>query len=192
MKTRLPLLLVFVSIALSFCACENYNRTREIKKVQRAWIGKTIRFPADIQPENSGKDTLWQIQETPYKILLYIDTVGCTSCKLLLIVWNKLIEEVEADMKGQASFLFYFHPKDKKELNFIFRKDRFYHPVFIDDENEIGRLNKFPQQIEYQCFLLNKDNRVVCIGNPTLNPYIWEMYKKIIMTAPKQIKALSP
>ena len=185
MKTRLSVFLVFVSIALSFCACD--NNTREVKKVHRAWIGKTIRFPADIHPEMSGKDTSWQIQETPYKILLYIDTVGCTSCKLLLIVWNKLIEEVEADMRGQVSFLFYFHPKDKKELNFIFRKDRFYHPVFIDDDNKIGRLNKFPQQIEYQCFLLNKDNRVVYMGNPTLNPHIWEMYKRIIKTAPKKM-----
>jgi hypothetical protein len=52
--------------------------------------------------------------------------------------------------------------------------------VFVDKKNEMMQLNNFPKKPEYQCFLLDKDNKVVMIGNPVLNPGIWELYKKII------------
>ena len=47
-------------------------------------------------------------------------------------------------------------------------------------KNEINRLNHFPNKIEYQCFLLDSNNKVLMIGNPTLNQKIWELYKEVI------------
>jgi hypothetical protein len=41
----------------------------------------------------------------------------------------------------------------------------------------IERLNHFPKQQQYQCFLLDKDNKVLMIGNPVTNPKIWDLYK---------------
>ena len=78
------------------------------------------------------------------------------------------------------SFLFFFHPKDKKELQFLLKRDRMNYPVFLDFENKINQLNHFSEQQSYQCFLLDRDNNVVMIGNPTLNPKIWELYKEQI------------
>jgi hypothetical protein len=46
------------------------------------------------------------------------------------------------------------------------------------------KLNNFPQEREYQCFLLDKQNRVVMVGNPVYNHAIWELYKKIINEKP--------
>jgi hypothetical protein len=41
-------------------------------------------------------------------------------------------------------------------------------------------LNHFPSQPELQSFLLDKDNKVLLIGNPVLNPKVWDLYKQII------------
>jgi hypothetical protein len=65
-------------------------------------------------------------------------------------------------------------------MTFLFEQFHFNYPVFIDMNNTINRLNHFPQQQSYQCFLLDSNNKVLMIGNPTLNPKIWELYKKII------------
>jgi hypothetical protein len=32
----------------------------------------------------------------------------------------------------------------------------------------------------FQCFLLDKDNKVLAVGNPAVNFKIWELYKRII------------
>jgi hypothetical protein len=54
------------------------------------------------------------------------------------------------------------------------------YPVFIDESNALNRLNHFPDKVEHQCFLLDKNNRVLLVGNPTLSPPIWELYKEVI------------
>ncbi|MDR3235284.1 MAG: DUF1573 domain-containing protein [Prevotellaceae bacterium] len=63
---------------------------------------------------------------------------------------------------------------------YLFQKEKFDYPVYIDRTNSINRLNHFPAQIEFQCFLLDSNNKVLSIGNPTLNPKVWELYKQII------------
>ena len=43
--------------------------------------------------------------------------------------------------------------------------------------NQLDKLNTFPKDSRYQTFLLDKYNKVVCIGNPTENPQI-DVYKR--------------
>jgi hypothetical protein len=62
----------------------------------------------------------------------------------------------------------------------VFKQANFTYPLFLDMNNSINRLNHFPQQQSYQCFLLDKDNKVLMIGNPVLNPKIWDLYKEQI------------
>ncbi|WP_080905031.1 hypothetical protein [Parabacteroides sp. Marseille-P3160] len=78
-------------------------------------------------------------------------------------------------------FFFYLHPKDRKELLSLLKRDDFRYSVFIDTENKIDQLNHFPHEMEFQCFLLDKENKVLSIGNPTLNPRIGDLHKQIIL-----------
>jgi hypothetical protein len=43
--------------------------------------------------------------EGDYKVLLYVDSVGCTSCKLRLWDWKALIAEADSAFAGKLSFL---------------------------------------------------------------------------------------
>jgi hypothetical protein len=131
-----------------------------------------------------GKDTVAAVctgrMDAEYKILLYVDSAGCSSCRLKLSLWKQLITEADSLFKGKLSFLLFFQPKNKKDLDVLFRTDHFDYPVFIDRNKTIDRLNRFPEKPEYQCFLLDKNNKVLMIGNPALNPKIWELYKQAI------------
>jgi hypothetical protein len=44
----------------------------------------------------------------------------------------------------------------------------------------LDQLNHLPDEPAFQCFLLDKDNKVLAIGNPAYNPKVWELYKQII------------
>jgi hypothetical protein len=99
---------------------------------------------------------------------------------LKLFQWKQLIAEADSLFEGKLNFLLFFQPKNKKEMNFLFQRDRFDYPVFIDMNNGINQLNHFPEKPEYQCFLLDKNNKVRMIGNPALNPKIWKLYKQTI------------
>jgi len=66
------------------------------------------------------------------------------------------------------------------EMRYILNTQQFDYPVFIDLKGEINKLNGFPRQELYQCFLLDDNNKVLSIGNPLYNRGIWDLYKKII------------
>jgi hypothetical protein len=95
-----------------------------------------------------GKDTVSDacsvLLDAEYKVLLYVDSSGCSSCRLKLSQWETLMSESDSLFHGNLSFLFFFQPKSRKELSILFRNEKFKHPVFIDMKNAVNRLNRFP------------------------------------------------
>lgn len=79
-----------------------------------------------------------------------------------------------------GSFLFFFQSDDKKEIRYLLKKDNFDKPICMDQSDRLNELNHFPADGRFQTFLLDKDNKVVVIGNPIHNPNIRELYLKEI------------
>ena len=145
------------------------------------WNGKEIIFPSHSTFTVQGKDTVdFSFADADYKVLTYIDSVGCASCKLQLPRWKEWVHEVDSLTDGQVPFLFYFHPKDMKELRYLTRRDGFSYPVCFDEKDELNRLNRFPTEMTFQTFLLDRDNRVVAIGNPVHNPKVKDLYLSLM------------
>lgn len=109
-------------------------------------------------------------------ILVYVDTVGCMSCKLKLPEWKKFIEYVDSLTGNQIQFVFYITTKDYKELRYMLKRDHFDLPICIDKEGKLNQLNHFPSHIAFQTFFLDKNNRVKLIGNPIHNLAIKDLY----------------
>ena len=186
MKTiRLELFLLFFLISVfSVSSCKDRKKQSEIAKIVTEWTGKEIQFSENTPCYVSGKDTLSELCseqfQKEFKILLYVDSAGCSSCRLKLFEWKQLMEEADSLFHGKVGFLLFFQPKSVREMTYMFARYRFNYPVFMDLKGTMNQLNRFPQAMEYQCFLLDKDNRALMIGNPTLNPRIWELYKEQI------------
>ena len=145
------------------------------------WNGKEIKFPSHSTFTVQGKDTVeFTFSDADYKVLTYIDSVGCASCKLQLHRWKEWVHEVDSLTGGQVPFLFYFHPKDMKELRYLTRRDGFSYPVCFDEKDELNRLNQFSSDMTFQTFLLDRNNKVVAIGNPIHNPKVKELYVDLI------------
>ena len=165
-------------------ACQGNKRRENAVTIVKEWTGKEIKFPENMPCFVSGIETFTDVCDDylykEFKILLYVDSTGCSSCRLKLSEWGQLMEDTERLFPGKVGFLLFFQPKSVPDLGFLFIRDRFDYPVFVDTAGIINRLNQFPQEQSYQCFLLDSDNKVLSIGNPTINPQIWELYKSHI------------
>ena len=53
-------------------------------------------------------------------------------------------------------------------------------PVYVDKQDSIAKLNRFPLESNLHTFLLDKNNRVIAVGNPVYNPKIKKLYFNII------------
>ena len=91
------------------------SREEAMLRLVNEWNGKEIKFPSRSVFTIQGKDTVdFEFLHADYKVVTYIDSVGCTSCKLQLHRWKVLMEEVDLLTGGSVPFLFYFHPKEWK------------------------------------------------------------------------------
>ena len=172
-------LLAIIAISLS-ASCAD-NRSASVADIVSQWEGREILFPENSVFTIQGCDTVdFQFQNAPYKILTYVDSVGCMSCKLQLMNWSKYIQELDSVTGNSVPVAFFINASDQKELSYITRRDGFKHPVCFDEEDEINRLNQFSANMTFQTFLLDRENRVVGIGNPVHNANVKALYYRII------------
>ena len=199
-------LLIICLVFFSFCSCKDNKNRGDASRVVYEWEDREILFPANLPCYVLGKDTHLklcdEIHRKEFKIVLYVDSAGCSSCRLKLIEWKQLIEEAEILYPGKVGFLFYFQPKSMEEVTELLLINGFDYPVFIDADGSIDHLNQFPQPSNVrlsqssqaalnQCFLLDKDNKVLDSGNPTVTPRIWDSYKYEIEAGNKTVPKIS-
>ena len=145
------------------------------------WNGKEILFAKNAIFTVQGGDTIdFSFKDAEYKVVSYFDSLGCISCKLQLDQWNDFIQTMDSTTQGKVAFALFFHPKDLNELRRITRKFQFNYPVCFDEKDEFNTLNGFSRNPYFQTFLLNKENKVVAMGNPILAPSVKDLYLHIV------------
>ena len=180
MKTLNLIILVLLPIFFS-CKNEQKEKGKQIAQLVSEWQGKQIVFPENSIFTRYLTDTTdYQIPQSEYKVLIYVDSIGCTSCKLQLHKWKELIEYTNSVTQNKVPFLFFFHPKDAKEIRYLLKRDGFDRPICIDLDDRLNKLNKFPADMTFQTFLLDKNNKVAVLGNPVHNTAVKDLYQKQI------------
>lgn len=170
---------------LSLCSfmmfsCMNSEK-REVVKVINSWIGKQVILPSHPTFTVMASDTVdYTFESSEYRILNYVDSTGCTACNLDLIPWEDFMNEVDLKTDKEVSFLYFYHTNKIKDVEFALFYEDFKHPVCIDKNGEILKLNDFPADITLHTFLLDNENKVLAIGNPIYNESIAKLYIDII------------
>ena len=83
------------------------SRDNSTEKLMLEWEGKKIIFPEKTQFALYGKDFVFDtIPDAEFKILTYVDSTGCASCKLRLPSWLDFIAQLDS-MKLNVPILFY-------------------------------------------------------------------------------------
>lgn len=169
-----------VILMLMLCACAKSKKVKMSTLVEE-WTGKEIVFPDSIVFTMWGQDTMcFQVLNSPYKIINYSDSLGCLSCDLQLLKWKAFITELDLAVQYKIPVLLFFGSKNIEEITFILKRDKFNYPVCIDKDDAFYKLNHFSTEMAFQTFLLDKDNKVIAIGNPIYNSQIKELYLNII------------
>ena len=182
---------LIISIAAFFNGCNRDSPRNEILQIVQEWQGKEILFPDNIIFTIHGIDTVtYEISSSPHKIVVYIDAVGCMSCRFHFDRWNKLIAEIDSLTNATVPVLFFFHAvANPRTITRHLQMDSLNIPVVFDMQDELNRLNQFPTHQQFQTFLLDENNRVMLIGNPIYNSYIREMFLSTITAGRYQAAA---
>ncbi|MDR1340067.1 MAG: hypothetical protein LBK58_08465 [Prevotellaceae bacterium] len=169
-----------ISILLLSCHSNKNNETEKIKLIVREWQNKTIKIPpGSIEYKVTGRDTICpDIWSKPYKILTYVDSIGCTGCQLGLPQWKQFID-LSVIEQLDIGFIFIVHSVDYEIFELMLQESDFHYPIIYDRNNDFDKLNHFSKSA-YRTFLIDKDNKVLLLGSPVYNPELIKLYKKTI------------
>lgn len=157
------------------------NKQQQISDLVEEWSNKEILFPSKLQFTSLEKKSPSLLdREWDYAIVSYTDSMGCISCKLKLDKWKEFINQKDSIFKKKVEVLLFLHPSEIKETLLLLKGSRFDYPVCIDHNDAFNKLNNLPTDIAFHTFLIDKQNKVLAIGNPIQNHKIEELYLKII------------
>lgn len=171
-----PLDLIILLLTIFLSACQDKQK-EIITLLVKEWQGKQILFPENMVFTRFASDTTnFVIPTSDYKVLVFVDSIGCTSCKLQLSRWKEFIRYTDSISQKNIPFLFFFQFDDQWEIHSLLIRESFDKPICLDRSDSLNQLNHFPKDIRFQVFLLDKNNKVVVIGNPVHNPNVKELY----------------
>lgn len=164
---------IFYSIILLLILSCQQNVDKNIKNMLKEWMHKEFIFPENVS-------TTLLDGTAKFTIVNYVDSIGCLSCKLNLRKWKELISDLDTTLSVKVHYLFVLQTAETEKMRYLLKWDSFTYPIYFDDNNTVDKLNNFPQDDKFHTFLLDKNNRVLAIGNPIHNPKVKELYMNII------------
>lgn len=175
------LVMLFV---LLFSACIQKNqeeKNEDVRMLVGKWQGHKVNIPDDLIFTRYTMDTVdYRYMQAPYKVFVYVDSIGCLSCKLQLPKWKQIINELDSITSHTISYVFIFDTQRLESVKDVLMDKSFDYPICIDVEGRLNKLNKFSQDSRFQTFLLDEDNRIEVIGNPVRNLHVLDLYTKFL------------
>lgn len=178
---------IFLLGIIHFCTSCVDKEKQEAARLVKDWSGKEIKFPAKMDFINSsGQLVDFDFSTANHKVLVYVDSIGCTSCKLKLGQWKNLIDSLD---KLAVPVLFIFQSKDPKSIRHVMLESSFEYPYFQDIEGVLNQMNQFSDDSHFQTFLLDSANQVKLIGNPVNNQEIRRLFLEAVTGNSTQLMA---
>ena len=151
----------FIGIILClFVACT--NRNQQFAKEMKALQSKEIKLPSKgLVLLQSTELHEVEMNEKALKLVIYTDSVGCTSCAINQInLWDSFIDYAN-QFNNQLRFYFIFSPvkKDLNSIKLAIANSMFEYPIVLDTLREFEKLNPhLPKNRSFHSFLLDKNN----------------------------------
>lgn len=166
---------------ISFClivltpSCTQWRIKKEIESFSKT----PIHIPVDMEVIQDGIISNSTAKSFAYKIklVIYYTSAGCMSCNINHL--SDLEDVFSLRHNGMFSPIVIFSPDTQayKELIRNLKLQAYPYPIFIDKNNMFQQLNRsLPSDTRFHNFLLDKNNRVVLVGNPIWNETIKALF----------------
>ena len=173
---------IYILQILLLCSCANNQLVKETEQFK----DKQITFSSNMQAILEGKDTVViGFTEISIKLMVWYDSLGCTACNASrMYEWDDIVAYADS-LSPWFRIVFLFTPKeeDLHGVMMALQREQFDYPIFIDQNATFVKQNpKLPKNRHLHSFLLDKENKVVLVGNPLHNPSLWKLYQRTIQT----------
>lgn len=134
-----------------------------------------------LYPEDSNIIKSWDSQSL--KFVIYNDSTECSLCKIKeLEEWNEIAERYNKYSELGFYMLFSASGRSKTMLMSSIKCQDIHIPILIDTIGDFSKKNEHIEKCRMaHCFLIDKQNCIVLLGNPLKNKKVESMLDKILI-----------
>lgn len=168
---------ILLSTFFILSACS--SKDNSIKEIVSEWAGRELTVDYD-RFSIGGDPTVMNPAEYDYKIINYVDSSSCNRCRMKLDLWNLYMSRLDAADANVALFTI-VKSKDVEDVMNIVKSTPYNYPIMLDSLGTFVNKNNPPDDIRFNTFLLDSDDKIVAIGNPALMPTVGDLFRNIIL-----------
>ena len=169
---------IYSFLFILLVSCSDQSTNKRMTEVIEEWQGKEFVLPLVMTDVLTGNEI--DLKDVDFTILTYINSNGCTSCKMKLPLWKAYIDSLQSITDTPFKVLLVIQSGKKDDVINLLKRDSYDYPVFIDENDYVNHHNKLPDDPTFQTFILNKTFHVIAIGNPIYSCAIGDLYKSLI------------
>lgn len=168
-------IIAIISLTISLClsACKSHSDSDMVEAEIDSWIGREFQF-CDLPTGRNGE----QLKGQDFYLLTYLDSTVCNSCRIQ--AWKEYVSETAVLANCRLGCIMVLSPECVLSNSTEFSHDLSQINYIVDDENLLLEKNDIPNDDRLRVFLLNREHRIVCIGNPIINTNVRELFLSYI------------
>lgn len=177
----IKIVLLILSLTCFLSSCKNNENESLISQAQKA----EIRIPFDslrcLHPCRNNNTSNY-VGNGEYIYVVYCDSSICSLCELQRMgIWNGIVKKTR-EIGVAIDFMFIFNPPKNKVAEFI---DGYYFhkynlTIFVDTIGIMQKNNAILENAALHSFIVNRDNRIVKIGDAGKNAEAEQEFYKFI------------
>ena len=173
----------FILICWSvFSGCNNQKDAASIK----TYIGATINWD---EIKSASENTIESVLvERNNKVVVFIDSANCTPCTLdNVIMWERHENELQ---KYNLQIILISNVPNQQLIEKYLLNYGINHPLLFDERGYMQKEYPFLALENFQAFVINKENKIIWIGNPLFDEKQWKTFCKVMELREIQDKTL--
>lgn len=181
MKTAHAVLLFLGMLFFVFCGRE--SESTYLRDMLSSFEAKSIHFPEKMLCVENGVPGFRDVCISLPTLIIYVGPDECNDCALAhLLEKDTLFKWAEESKSFQVYVIFSPSHMDVPEILEKITAYRFPFPVYIDTEGYLHEQKAIPDDTRFHCFLLDRTQHPVLVGNPLGNTKMETLFWSVLRT----------
>lgn len=174
-----------IVMLIMFASCGQIQQKKEIRNTFYNMRTHSVKLNLDRMeycvPDNDKQraDTL----AADLKLIIYVDSSNCSPCIInRMYKWNYLIDKAR-ECHNAVNFIFIFDPKEEQveDAHLAVESSGLKNRIYLDTAHVFIHENEFiPKEEMFHTFLVDKNGRIIMIGNPQANKNVEKIFLNTI------------
>lgn len=170
---------VLIIIAFLMGSCYNIQLKNQMQDI----LGAEVNLPHNLEYVNGNDSLTVDLNKLkPIKLIQYYDPTECVLCKATsLNDWLNIHGLTQENLNFGLYIIFAPSPIQYDEIKKILRFQDKKYSIYLDRDNLYFKKNESLLNNKiFHTLLLDKNNRVVLVGNPLANDKMWSLFKSTL------------